>query len=106
MQIAVPSETYANEKRVALIPDSVKKLTRAGLAVSVESGLGLQSGFTDEDYTDVGATISNDRSALMGSGDIVLRVQKPSIEEIQQLKKGCIHTVSYTHLTLPTIYSV
>jgi len=41
MQIAVPAETHANEKRVALTPDSVKKLTRAGFDVSVESGLGL-----------------------------------------------------------------
>ena len=39
MQIAVPAETSANEKRVAIIPDSVKKLTKAGLTVQVESGL-------------------------------------------------------------------
>ena len=44
MQIVVPAETWANERRVALIPDSVKKLTRAGLSVSVESGLGLAVG--------------------------------------------------------------
>ncbi len=50
MQIAVPSEIHANEKRVALIPDSVKKLTHAGLDVMVESGLGVQAGFADSDY--------------------------------------------------------
>ena len=44
MQIVVPAETWENERRVALIPDSVKKLVRAGLPVSVESGLGSQSG--------------------------------------------------------------
>ena len=94
MQIAVPSEIHANEKRVALIPDSVKKLTRAGLDVVVESGLGVQAGFADGDYTDAGATISNDRAALLGSGGIVLRVQKPSLEEVAQLKKGTLH-ISY-----------
>ena len=91
MQIAVPSEIHANEKRVALIPDSVKKLTHAGLDVMVESGLGVQAGFADSDYIDAGATISNDRAALLGSGGIVLRVQKPTLEEVAQLKKGTLH---------------
>ena len=94
MQIAVPSEIHANEKRVALIPDSVKKLTHAGLDVMVESGLGVQAGFADSDYIDAGATISNDRAALLGSGGIVLRVQKPTFEEVAQLKKGTLH-ISY-----------
>lgn len=94
MQIAVPSEIHANEKRVALIPDSVKKLTHAGLDVVVEAGLGVKAGFADGDYTEAGATISNDRAALMGSGGIVLRVQKPSLEEVAQLKKGTLH-ISY-----------
>ncbi|MDG1207182.1 MAG: NAD(P) transhydrogenase subunit alpha, partial [Pseudomonadales bacterium] len=94
MQIAVPSEIHANEKRVALIPDSVKKLTKAGLDVMVESGLGVQAGFADSDYTDAGATISNDRAALLGSGGIVLRVQKPTLEEVAQLAKGTLH-ISY-----------
>ena len=94
MQIVVPAETWANERRVALIPDSVKKLTRAGLSVSVESGLGLQSGFSDADYTEAGATVSNDRNALISSGDMVLRVRKPSTEEVTLLKKGAIQ-ISY-----------
>jgi NAD(P) transhydrogenase subunit alpha len=94
MHIAVPSEIHANEKRVALIPDSVKKLTKAGLDVMVESGLGVQAGFADSDYTDAGATISNDRAALLGSGGIVLRVQKPTLEEVAQLAKGTLH-ISY-----------
>ena len=94
MQIVVPAETWANERRVALIPDSVKKLTRAGLSVSVESGLGLQSGFSDADYTEAGATVSNERNALISSGDMVLRVRKPSTEEVALLKKGAIQ-ISY-----------
>ena len=47
MQIAVPSETLANEKRVALIPDAVKKLVRAGFDVVIESGAGVKAGFAD-----------------------------------------------------------
>ena len=94
MQIVVPAETWENERRVALIPDSVKKLVRAGLSVSVESGLGNQSGYSDADYEEAGATVSGDRAALLGSGDIVLRVRKPSLDEVGQLKQGAIQ-VSY-----------
>lgn len=94
MQIAVPAEQAPNERRVALIPESVKKLARAGFSISVETGAGEQAGFSDADYTEAGATISNDRHALLGSGDIVLRVRKPALEGVSQLKKGAIH-VSY-----------
>lgn len=94
MQIVVPAETWANERRVALIPDSVKKLAQAGLSVAVETGLGQHAGYSDADYEEAGATVSSDRNALLSSGDIVLRVRKPAIEEVATLKKGSIH-VSY-----------
>lgn len=94
MQIAVPAETHANEKRVALIPDSVKKLTKAGLTIQVQTGLGVNAGFSDEQYTEAGATVVTDRAALLSSADIVLRVRKPEIEEVFGLKKGALH-VSY-----------
>ena len=94
MQIAVPAETHANEKRVALIPDSVKKLVRAGLDVVIETGAGQPAGFGDTEYTEAGATVSQDRAAMLASADIVLRVRKPAIEEVAGLKKGALH-VSY-----------
>lgn len=94
MQIVVPAETWANERRVALIPDSVKKLVRAGFGVTVESGLGRHAGFSDADYQEAGAELSSDRTALLASGDIVLRVRKPEAADVAQLKKGAIH-VSY-----------
>lgn len=94
MQIVVPAETWANERRVALIPDSVKKLTRAGLSVSIEAGAGEKSGFSDADYEEAGGSVSSDRNALISSGDIVLRVRKPSNEEVALVKKGAIQ-VSY-----------
>jgi H+-translocating NAD(P) transhydrogenase subunit alpha len=94
MQIVVPAETWENERRVALIPDSVKKLVQSGLAVSVEAGLGNRAGFSDAEYSEAGATLSADRSALIGAGDIVLRVRKPATEDIALIKKGAIH-ISY-----------
>jgi len=94
MQIAVPSETHANERRVALIPDAVKKLVHAGFEVVIESGAGLKAGFADSDFTDAGATLSGDREALLGNADILLRVSKPALEDISKIKRGAIH-ISY-----------
>ena len=94
MQIAVPAETWANERRVALIPDSVKKLTLLGLNVKVESGLGKDAGFTDEAYSESGAAITTDRDELLGESDIILRVRKPVTKEVHKIKRGTIH-VSY-----------
>jgi NAD(P) transhydrogenase subunit alpha len=94
MQIVVPAETSAHERRVALIPDSVKQLTRVGLSVTVEAGLGEQAGFSDSEYADAGASVSNDREALLQQGDIILRVRKPTPADIDLIKRGAIH-ISY-----------
>ncbi|MBA58187.1 MAG: NAD(P)(+) transhydrogenase (Re/Si-specific) subunit alpha [Gammaproteobacteria bacterium] len=94
MQIAVPTEKWANERRVALIPDSVKKLTRLGLSVQVQNNCGLESGYSNEQYAEAGATIVDDREKLIRSGDIILRVRKPDAEEVTLVKSGAIH-ISY-----------
>ena len=94
MQIVVPAETQANERRVALTPDSIKKLTRQGLDVVVESGLGTEAGFPDAAYEEAGASVSTDRDALLSQGDIIARVRKPSEEEVAKIKSGAIH-ISY-----------
>ena len=94
MQIAVPSETHANERRVALIPDAVKKLVRAGFDVVIEAGAGVHAGFSDAEYTEAGATLSSDTDALLGGADIVLRVNKPALEDIKKVKRGALH-ISY-----------
>lgn len=74
-----------------MTPDSAAKLVKLGAQVEVEAGLGIAAGFHDEAYTKAGATISNDRKALLGSGDIVLRLRKPTVEDIALLKAGCVH---------------
>ena len=94
MQIAVPTEQWPNERRVALIPDSVKKLARAGFSIHVQDGCGNESGYSNEDYTGAGATVSSDREAMLKSSDIVLRVRKPDASEVNLLKSGAIH-ISY-----------
>ena len=75
MKISVPKETHPGETRAPLTPDSAAKLVKLGALVEVEAGLGLHAGFADEAYTKAGATIATDRPALLGSGDIVLRLR-------------------------------
>ncbi|MEP4486111.1 MAG: Re/Si-specific NAD(P)(+) transhydrogenase subunit alpha [Halioglobus sp.] len=94
MRLAIPKETHPGENRVPLIPDTVKKLVRLGADVVIESDMGSGSGFTDEQYVEVGATVSHDRQALFGEADMLLRLRKPTLDEVGLMKAGCIH-ISY-----------
>ncbi len=91
MQIGVPKELSESEKRASLVPSDVKKLVRLGADILLEKGLGEKAGFSDSEYEDAGATISEDRDQILGSSDMVLRLGKPAGEEISKLKKGSIH---------------
>ena len=94
MQIGIPKETHPGENRVPIIPDTVKKLRDLGAEVVIEEGLGLGSGFRDKEYTEAGASISPDRTALFSNSDILLRLRKPDLSEVALMKSGCIH-ISY-----------
>src|SRR5215216_8029915 len=63
MKIGVPKETVADERRVALVPDIVRRLTGAGHDVVIEAGAGDGAGVPDDDYTDAGAQIGDPWSA-------------------------------------------
>ncbi|MBI4309636.1 MAG: Re/Si-specific NAD(P)(+) transhydrogenase subunit alpha [Candidatus Omnitrophica bacterium] len=91
MAIAVPKENHPGEQRIALIPSSVDRLVKKGARVAVESGLGINLGFTDEDYKKAGAAVEVDRQSLLAGADLILRLRKPPAEEIPRLKKGSIH---------------
>jgi len=91
MLIGVPKETWPGERRAALVPQGVKKLISAGFEVSVESELGVPSGFTDDAYAEAGAKVVTDRAALLQNSDMVLRVRKPAADEVGQLKAGGVH---------------
>ncbi|EED32185.1 NAD(P) transhydrogenase, alpha subunit [gamma proteobacterium NOR5-3] len=94
MQLAVPKETYPGENRVAMTPDTAKKLVRLGATIQIEAGMGVGSGFQDSEYVEAGAEIVADRAALISSADMLLRLRKPELDEIAQMKRGCIH-ISY-----------
>jgi NAD(P) transhydrogenase subunit alpha len=91
MKISVPCEIFPGETRAALNPDGAAKLVKLGAEVEVEAGLGVAAGFPDDAYLKAGATVANDRKALVSSGDLVLRVRKPPVEEIPLLKPNAIH---------------
>ncbi|QFU77540.1 Re/Si-specific NAD(P)(+) transhydrogenase subunit alpha [Halioglobus maricola] len=94
MRIAIPRETQSGENRVPITPDVAKKLVRMGANLQVESGMGTGSGFTDEQFTEAGATIVSDRNELFSSADMLLRLNKPTAEEIALMQRGAIH-ISY-----------
>ncbi len=79
MKIAVPKETRAGERRVALVPESCKKLVQAGFAVAVESGAGLSAHYLDDAYRQAGATVETDPAGLLGSADFICKVNAPAL---------------------------
>ncbi len=90
MKIAVPTETCAGERRVALVPESCKKLIGKGLEIAVQSGAGKSSFFSDDAYRDVGATIEKDVDKLLGAADFVLMVQPPTVAEVERFREGSL----------------
>ena len=92
MRIAVAKEVRAGEKRVALVPDIISKLTRAGLDVIVESGAGVASQFSDQQFIDAGATVKSGN--VISDADIVAAVSPLTPEQMKSLKKGAI-TISF-----------
>jgi len=86
MLIGVPLETVAGETRVAVTPETAKKLKAQGHTVAVQSGAGLAASATDEAYLAAGAEIT-DRSGALGA-ELVLKVRSPSVDELSLMKPG------------------
>jgi NAD(P) transhydrogenase subunit alpha len=89
VRVAVPKETGAGERRVALVPDSVGRLVARGLAVAVERGAGEAAGFEDDAYAAAGAQVVP-RPELLAGADAVVRVGAPSAGEVAELAPGTV----------------
>jgi H+-translocating NAD(P) transhydrogenase subunit alpha len=89
VNVAVPKEIAPGERRVALVPDVVKKLTAGGFDVAIEASAGAGASFSDREYEEAGATIVSSRDELFAA-DCVVKVQKPTAEEIELLREGSI----------------
>ena len=81
MLIGVPREIARGERRVALVPDVVPLLTRAGHRVVIERGAGLRAGFTDEAYRAAGCDLADTAAEIYSTVQMILKVQRPGREE-------------------------
>ena len=95
MNIVVLRETDG-EARVALMPESVKKLISLGATVSVESGAGLNAARTDNDYREAGAEVSTDREALLTDADVLAVVNRPASNDFARLKTNAV-VIGFLH---------
>jgi proton-translocating NAD(P)+ transhydrogenase subunit alpha len=86
MRIGVPRESIAGERRVALVPETLAKLIKAGAEIIIERGAGEGAGLLDAAYEAAGARIGSD--ADVWSADLVLKVQRPTSAEVAALKSG------------------
>jgi NAD(P) transhydrogenase subunit alpha len=92
MLIAVPKEIREGERRVALVPDIINKLTRLGFDVLIESGAGVHSQATDADYVSAGATVA--KGEVLSNADAILSVQPLTPAQMATVKKGAV-TISF-----------
>jgi len=96
MIVGVPKETVADERRVALVPEVVKRLKGKGLDVVVEAGAGEHALIPDALYTEAGATLGDPWAA-----DVVVKVAPPSADEVARLRAGGVLVGFLTPLTAP-----
>ena len=97
MRVAVPKEIRPGEMRVALVPDIINKLTKAGLDVVIEAGAGLTAQASDEQYRAAGATVISGN--VLADADVVASVQPLTPEQMNSLKRGAI-TISFLSPTM------
>ena len=96
MRVAVPKETSMGERRVALVPESCKKLIAAGYEMSIESGAGDAAGYRDDEYREAGVAVGTDPASLLGAADLVLKVTAPvaaraARDEVGWMRPGTIY---------------
>jgi len=90
VKVAIPKETAAGERRVALVPDTATKLIAAGLQVSIQSGAGEAAYLPDAVYAAAGVAVVPAAAELLADADAVLKVQPPDVAEVTLLKHGAV----------------
>jgi len=88
MKIGVPKEIKTNENRIALVPAGAEALIAAGHSVLVQQGAGEGSGFSDSDYTAVGAKIAPDAATVWADSEMIMKVKEPIASEWPMMRKG------------------
>lgn len=88
MKIAVPRETRAHETRVAAVPETVKKFAKLGVEVVVESGAGSAADIPDAEFEKAGASVAGDAAAALSGAEVVLKILRPTVEELASYERG------------------
>ena len=97
MIVGIPKEIKDNESRVAVTPEGVRELTRAGHDVVLEAGAGLGSALDDAAFESVGAKILPDADAVFGAADMIMKVKEPQPQEYERFREGQV-LFTYLHL--------
>lgn len=97
MIIGVPKEIKEQENRIAVTPSSAYQLIKRGHRVIVETQAGVGAGFPDNDYSDVGAEISNDHAKVFENAELIVKVKEPQPSEYSLLRRGQL-LFTYLHL--------
>jgi NAD(P) transhydrogenase subunit alpha len=90
VRVGIIKETLEGERRIAAVPETVGKMVKAGMEVVVEAGAGEAAFISDSRMEESGATIAPDRNTVLSQSDVVLKVNKPSSDEIDQMKEGAV----------------
>ena len=88
MQIGVPTEIAPGERRVAIVPETVGRLAKIGVNVTVQRGAGDKAAFLDAAYEQAGATIAPDAAAVYAAAELIVKVQRPSDAELDLMHPG------------------
>ena len=88
MKIAVPKETRVHETRIAAVPETVKKFIKLGFEVSVQAGAGAAADIPDAEFEKAGAKIVSGPKAILKGADVVLKILRPTVEELSGYEKG------------------
>ncbi len=101
MIIALPKEIRSGEKRVALTPEIITKITQWGFSVQVEKDAGTNAGFTDDDYKNSGAEIKNSAKETYKNADFIFKIWAPLPQEEKFIKEGCTIIANFQALNQP-----
>jgi NAD(P) transhydrogenase subunit alpha len=90
MRVGIIKETLDGERRIAAVPETVSKMTKAGTEVVVESGAGAASFISDSEFEQAGAAVSQSKDEILSTAEVILKVNKPTVAEIEKMKEGAI----------------
>lgn len=90
MLVGIIKETLEGERRIAAVPETISKMVKSGMEVLVETGAGNESFISDAEFEASGAKIGPDAASVLSRSDLILKVNKPTVDEINNIKEGAV----------------